>query len=193
MLFVIAGPSGIGKSYLMQQLIARYPGEFAAPKLYTTRQPRQSEQAIDRKFISQVSFGELQCQGKFGFVGEFVGNWYAFAEDDIASETKHVLINAWPAMLPVLAQRPEVVIIGMTTSSAGRELLAHRIRARGDAPEVFSQRMQRIDIDLADLAEHADLVSEHGKMFVIQDDSMVDTILSWICDNYLTKVGVTHD
>jgi guanylate kinase len=42
-LFVLAGPSGVGKNTIIRKLLANHPGEMARVRTYTTRTPREGE------------------------------------------------------------------------------------------------------------------------------------------------------
>ena len=63
-LFVIAGPSGVGKNTIIKELLATHP-EMARIKTYTTRPPRDDEQEGDQYcFRTQAEFQSLARAGK---------------------------------------------------------------------------------------------------------------------------------
>ncbi|PPQ88706.1 hypothetical protein CVT25_009470 [Psilocybe cyanescens] len=85
---VLSGPSGVGKSTLLQRLFAEFPDSFgfsvsraanisALPFTYTTRKPRPGE--VDGKqyhFTTTQNFKDLIQQGAFIEHAEFSGNFY---------------------------------------------------------------------------------------------------------------------
>ncbi|KAI0924056.1 hypothetical protein AcV5_009418 [Taiwanofungus camphoratus] len=74
---VISGPSGVGKSTLLQRLFADYPDHFGFSVSHTTRPPRPGE--TDGKqyhFVTREQFRELLDEGAFIEHAEFSGNFY---------------------------------------------------------------------------------------------------------------------
>ncbi|KAF4610624.1 hypothetical protein D9613_006813 [Agrocybe pediades] len=74
---VLSGPSGVGKSTLLQRLFAEFPDKFGFSVSHTTRSPRPGE--VDGKqyhFVTQQTFKELIRQGAFIEHAEFSGNFY---------------------------------------------------------------------------------------------------------------------
>ncbi|PCH44404.1 guanylate kinase [Wolfiporia cocos MD-104 SS10] len=74
---VISGPSGVGKSTLLQRLFADYPDKFGFSVSHTTRAPRPGEE--DGKqyyFVTRDRFTELLAGGAFIEHAEFSGNFY---------------------------------------------------------------------------------------------------------------------
>ncbi|KAL6304523.1 guanylate kinase [Sparassis latifolia] len=75
---VISGPSGVGKSTLLQRLFAQYPDKFGFSVSHTTRHPRPGEtEGKQYYFVSRDKFQELLKQGAFIEHAEFSGNFYA--------------------------------------------------------------------------------------------------------------------
>ncbi|KAF5351517.1 hypothetical protein D9758_007182 [Tetrapyrgos nigripes] len=74
---VLSGPSGVGKSTLLQRLFAEYPDKFGFSVSHTTRAPRPGE--IDGKqyhFVARDRFLQLLGEGAFIEHAEFSGNFY---------------------------------------------------------------------------------------------------------------------
>ena len=64
-LFVIAGPSGVGKGSVVQRLLARRPRRLASSVSATTRAPRASERdGVDYRFVSDEEFDRLVAAGE---------------------------------------------------------------------------------------------------------------------------------
>ncbi|KAE9400386.1 guanylate kinase [Gymnopus androsaceus JB14] len=74
---VLSGPSGVGKSTLLQRLFAEFPDKFGFSVSHTTRAPRPGEE--DGKqyfFVTREKFLELRKEGAFIETAEFSGNFY---------------------------------------------------------------------------------------------------------------------
>jgi len=75
-LFVISGPSGVGKSTIITYLLKKIP-HIRYSVSYTTRPPRRGEvDGIDYNFISETEFKEMIRKGEFIEWEEVYGNLY---------------------------------------------------------------------------------------------------------------------
>jgi guanylate kinase len=76
-LFVIAAPSGGGKTSLTRALLEREPAILLSVS-YTTRPPRPGEtHGVDYHFVTPERFRELKAAGEFLEHAQVHGNWYA--------------------------------------------------------------------------------------------------------------------
>jgi len=76
-LFVIAAPSGGGKTSLTRALLEREPSILLSVS-YTTRPPRPGEtDGVDYQFVTPERFRELKDAGEFLEHAQVHGNWYA--------------------------------------------------------------------------------------------------------------------
>ena len=76
-LFVVAAPSGGGKTSLTRALLERESAIMLSVS-YTTRPPRPGEKAgIDYHFVTPERFEELKAAGEFLEHAQVHGNWYA--------------------------------------------------------------------------------------------------------------------
>ncbi|KAF2654556.1 P-loop containing nucleoside triphosphate hydrolase protein [Lophiostoma macrostomum CBS 122681] len=60
---IITGPSGVGKSTLIQKLLSSHPKDFTLCKPHTTRAPRPGE--VNYHFVNPKIFETLIAQGAF--------------------------------------------------------------------------------------------------------------------------------
>ncbi|HDI78853.1 MAG TPA: guanylate kinase [Desulfobacteraceae bacterium] len=75
-LFVISGPSGVGKSTIITYLLKKIP-HIRYSVSYTTRPPRRGEvDGKDYNFISKAEFKEMIRKGEFIEWAEVYGNLY---------------------------------------------------------------------------------------------------------------------
>src|SRR5215510_143677 len=85
-LFVLAAPSGGGKTSLVKALLEREPGMRLSVS-YTTRPPRPGEQdSVDYHFVDEAKFNELKARGEFLEHAHVHGNWYATSATWLAKE-----------------------------------------------------------------------------------------------------------
>jgi guanylate kinase len=76
-LFVVAAPSGAGKTSLTRALLEREPG-IRLSVSYTTRPPRPGErEGVDYHFVTPERFWTLKAADEFLEHAEVHGNWYA--------------------------------------------------------------------------------------------------------------------
>ena len=74
-LFVLAAPSGGGKTSLVKALLEREPGMRLSVS-YTTRPPRPAERdGVDYHFVDEAKFAALKDAGEFLEHALVHGNW----------------------------------------------------------------------------------------------------------------------
>lgn len=77
---VICGPSGTGKSTLLNRLFAAYPDKFGFSVSHTTRKPRAGEvDKVNYNFVTMEQFEKLIEDGAFVENAMFSGNRYVSA------------------------------------------------------------------------------------------------------------------
>ncbi len=181
--FIFVGPSAIGKTYVASLLVKKKPDEFEQAKLYTTRTPRIGENATDRIFIALEEFEIKAKNGDFIVHDEFGGNFYGFDHDSLLPKKKHLLVNAWPWLIPQFSKLDHAVIIGMQAPENWQEILVERMERRGDSPETIKKRLHMITKDRANLAKYTDMTNQHGKLFtIINNQTIPCEIVPWIED-----------
>jgi guanylate kinase len=79
-LFVISGPSGVGKGTLRKELFKRMEGLTYSVSC-TTRQPREGERdGVDYRFIDMETFMNYVKENKFLEWAKVHGNYYGTLE-----------------------------------------------------------------------------------------------------------------
>lgn len=132
-LFVIAAPSGGGKTSLTRALLEREPG-IRLSVSYTTRPPRPGEQdGIDYHFVSADRFAVLKDGNEFLEHAHVHGNWYATSATWLKSQVsagQDVLLEIdWQGAAQVRVLIPESVHIFILPPSL--ESLEERLVRRG--------------------------------------------------------------
>ena len=144
-LFVLAAPSGGGKTSLVRALLEREPGMRLSIS-YTTRPPRPGEKdGVDYHFIDEAKFNALQSAGEFLEHAYVHGNWYATSATWLRHEIEaghDVLLEIdWQGAQQVRRLIPEAVHIFILPPSLAS--LKERLEKRGqDTSEVIERRIE---------------------------------------------------
>lgn len=143
-LFVIAAPSGAGKTTLVKALVDRNPDlEFSVS--YTTRPQRSTEvEGRDYFFVSEEKFEELRERGELLEAALVFDNHYGTSrsqvEAQLAKDRNVVLEIDWQGAQQVRKVRPDCVSIFILPPS--RAELARRLRERRtDSDAVIARRL----------------------------------------------------
>ena len=143
-LYIVAAPSGAGKTTLVRRLLA----EDSAIRLsisYTTRAPRTGEEnGREYHFVDVATFKQMIAQGDFLEWAEVHGNFYGTSKSWISSEMaagRDVLLEIdWQGAQQVRQHFPQA--IGVFILPPSLEVLAQRLHGRGtDAEEVIARRL----------------------------------------------------
>lgn len=143
-LFMVAAPSGAGKSSLVSALLAKEP-ELHLSISYTTRAPRPGEvEGEHYHFISIDDFLERKNNNEFLECAEVHGNYYGTSRvlinQHVQTGTDVLLEIDWQGAQQVKAQFPQAVGIFILPPSI--EDLAHRLKKRGqDSAQVIARRL----------------------------------------------------
>ncbi len=132
-LFVIAAPSGGGKTSLTRALLAREPN-LRLSVSYTTRPPRPGERdGEDYHFVTAERYSELRAAGEFLEFAEVHGNWYATSSTWLATAVatgQDVLLEIdWQGAAQVRKLIPTSVHIFILPPSL--DALRERLHLRG--------------------------------------------------------------
>ena len=78
-LVMVGGPSGVGKTTIINALIEKYPKAYRRPKSYTTRRPRPGEERTlgEYSFVSPQQMDRLHEAGDLVALDHAYGNAYA--------------------------------------------------------------------------------------------------------------------
>ena len=154
--FVITGPSGVGKGTLIRLLRERVP-ELALSVSATTREARPGEEdGVDYHFLSDAEFARRVDAGEFVEWAEYSGRRYG----TLRSELQRHLDEGRPVVLEIELQgarqvreaMPEAVQIFIEPPD--REALKDRLVGRGtDDPDAIARRLAVAEEELAAAGE----------------------------------------
>jgi len=150
-LFVIAAPSGAGKTSLVRALMEREPGlRFSIS--YTTRTRRPTElHGRDYFFVGRDEFERMVASGEFLEHARVFDNYYGTArrpvEAALAAGQDLILEIDWQGAAQIRDALPECISIFILPPS--RPELERRLRGRGtDAEEVIQRRLRDAASDM---------------------------------------------
>ena len=160
-LFVLAAPSGAGKTSLVRALLERQPA-LRLSISHTTRPQRATEtDGREYHFVSVEQFERMVAEGRFLEHAQVFGNYYGTArepvERQLAAGTDIVLEIDWQGARQVRAALPECHTIFVLPPS--REALEQRLRGRAtDSAAVIERRLHEAVGDMAHWSEFDDVV-----------------------------------
>ncbi|PRH82978.1 guanylate kinase [Arenimonas caeni] len=143
-LFIVAAPSGAGKSSLVNAVLAREPG-IALSISFTSRAPRPGERhAQHYHFVSRGEFEAMVARGEFfehALVhGDYKGTARQSVEPQLAAGKDVLLEIDWQGARQVREQVPDCVSVFILPPS--RDALQTRMRNRGqDSEETIARRL----------------------------------------------------
>ncbi len=135
--FVITGPSGVGKGTLIRGLMERVP-QLELSVSATTRAPRPGERdGVDYHFLGPERFDELLAEGRFVEHADYAGRRYGTLRSELEERTRRgipvVLEIEVQGARQVRAAMPEAVQVFIAPPSL--EVLRERLRGRGTDDE----------------------------------------------------------
>ena len=149
-LFVISGPSGVGKGTMVKRLASK--GELAFSVSCTTRAPREGEiDGVHYFFLSEEEFLKRAANNEFLEYDNHFGNYYgtlrSFVEEKLKNESVILDLDVVGA-LNLKRAYPEAVLVMLLPpdKEALKERLIHR---HSETPEQIADRLARVDYELS--------------------------------------------
>ena len=183
-LVVVSGPSGVGKTTVLNRLFERAPVPLVASVSATTRQPRNGEKdGIDYHFLSPQEFEALRRREEFieCFQVFGSGHWYGTLKSQVTPSLESgkwvVLEIDVKGAISVTELYPNAITIFIGPASLDE--LEKRLRGRGtESEESVQQRLRQAREEMA--------LADRYRFRVTNDD--VDRAVDEICD-ILTQSG----
>lgn len=145
-LFIISGPSGVGKSTVLHAVMEHMPNlRFSVSA--TTRQKRPGEvEGVNYFYISKEEFEKLIANHSLVEYNFYNDNYYGTPIgpiDDAMAQGQDIVLDVEPhGALNVRGHWPDATLIFITPPSLGE--LKRRLESRGDtSPEDISARLRQ--------------------------------------------------
>ncbi len=171
-LFIVAAPSGAGKTTLVRGLLERDPAVNLSVS-FTTRKAREGEvDGVAYHFTSVPDFMARRDRGEFLEWAEVHGNYYAtsrhWLEAQLAAGRDVLLEIDCQGAAQVRSIFPEAVGIFILPPSF--EALEQRLRGRGtDSAEVIAQRLAAAEDEMRQV-DHFDYVIINNDLQIALDE-----------------------
>jgi guanylate kinase len=155
--FVITGPSGVGKGTLIEQLLERIP-ELELSTSATTREPRPGEvDGRDYHFLSPEEFRRRLEAGDFLEHASYSGNYYGTLRDEVEGRVRRchsvvleIEVQGARQVRDALGADAVLIFIAPPEEAVLRE----RLEMRGtDSREDIEQRLRTAEVELAARSE----------------------------------------
>jgi guanylate kinase len=173
-LFIVAAPSGAGKSSIVNACLAR-DRNIRLSISFTSRAPRPGERHAEHyHFITADAFKAMIRAGDFFEYAQVHGDWKGTAkqsvEPQLAAGHDVLLEIDWQGAQQVKAQVEDAVSVFILPPS--RSALEERMRKRGqDSEEVIARR----------LANAREEMSHHGEFDFIIVNEVFETAVDEMC------------
>lgn len=173
-LFIVAAPSGAGKSSIVNACLARDPN-IALSISFTSRAPRPGERHAEHyHFIGEAEFQAMIDAGDFFEYARVHGDWKGTARQSVEpllAQGRDVLLEIdWQGARQVRQRVPDAVSVFILPPS--RAALEERMRKRGqDSEATIAQR----------LAAAREEMSHYGEFDYVIVNEHFDTAVDDMC------------
>ena len=155
--FVITGPSGVGKGTLIERLLERIP-ELELSISATTREPRPGEvDGRDYHFLSPEEFRRRLEAGDFLEHASYSGNYYGTLREEVEARVERchsvvleIEVQGARQVRDALGDDAVLIFIAPPDEAVLRERLETRAT---DSSEAIEQRLRTAEVELAARSE----------------------------------------
>lgn len=180
--FVVTGPSGVGKGTLIAMLRERIP-DLAVSVSATTRRPREGEEdGRDYFFLSEEEFVRKVDRGEFLEHARYSGNLYGTLREEVEAKAERgsgvILEIELQGARQVRASMPDAVQVFVAPPEF--ETLRARLEGRGtDEPAAIAARLEvaASELEARDEFEHQ-VVNDELELAADQLEAVVRQELS---------------
>jgi guanylate kinase len=150
-LFILIGPSAVGKTTIMEALLADPELQLVRFPTTTSREPREGEvNGVHYQFLSDEAFRHAITAGTFFEWVEIYGHLYGTNKETLQELRKNarpiICVLELEGAKKIKQAAPDQTTIILI--EAPREILITRLQTRHMDPEDFAKRVERIDREL---------------------------------------------
>jgi len=166
---VIAGTSGVGKSFLEDELEKRNL-YFQIPK-YTNREARSGDNPLKLKCLGFDEFEENRTN--FFFTLKYNNFDYGWKKEDL--KKRFVVLDMTLESLGFfLKKNPSFLPVLLEVSENNLEMLKTRMKNRGESEEKITKRLELSRKELKNMENYRKIVKKYdGLIFEIKDDKTI--------------------
>ena len=165
LIIVVSGPGGVGKSTIVEALVAR-DGDLWLSRSWTTRSRRPGESADAYHFVDRETFERRVATGGFLEWTEFLGNLYGTPNPEPPTGHDIVLEIEVDGAQQVKHKYPQAILIFVLPPSRAEQ--EARLHARGDADAKVVERLRK--------AEEEEPIGKELAEHVIVNDDLQETV-----------------
>ena len=171
-LIVLSGPSGVGKSTVISELLSSRRDIYFSVS-FTTRQPRVGEEnGVNYNFVTREEFERMIAAGELLEYAEYVNNYYGTSlrviQEKLDQGIDVLLDIEVQGAAKVREKCPEAVLIFIIPPSI--EELSRRLRNRNtDSAEVIEQRLQKSRQECQECVKYDYLVVNNNVVAAAQE------------------------
>ena len=160
-LIVLSGPSGVGKSTVIAELMKQRENLYFSVS-YITRQPRSGEQnGVNYNFVDRAEFERMIAAGELLEYAEYVNNYYGTSmkaiQDRLNAGIDVLLDIEVQGAAKVKARCSDALFIFVGPPSF--EALSHRLHSRNtDNEEVIQGRLEKAKVEFKEIPNYDYLV-----------------------------------
>jgi guanylate kinase len=159
--FVITGPSGVGKGTLIKGLLERVPGLELSVSA-TTRAPRAGEEdGVDYHFLTDAEFEDRKAAKDFLEFATYSGNHYGTLKSEVESRLQagHSVILEIEVQGAQQVRAAKGDSVQIFIAPPDPVVLRERLRGRGtDSADAIDKRLETAEIELASRGDFDHLV-----------------------------------
>ena len=173
MIIIFSGPSGVGKSTIINELINHKELYFSIS--HTTREKRHNEEnGVDYFFINEVEFNNLISQNFFIEYERYCTDFYGTGKDQLNSRDVITVLDVEVNGATKLLQENDT-FIGIFIDIDNDELI-ERLKERGHDKEFINKRMDLANLQRSKISEFDYVVKN------VDINTTVKEILDIICN-----------
>ncbi len=191
MVITISGVTGVGKSYLKNQIEKRL--NIQAQVIVTTRQKRKDEiEGKDKNFVTVQQFEELKRKKDIILTFEYLGNQYGYDKKQMESIEDSVVELHYSSIYQLKKEIADTFSIYMIPKDI--EIAKQKLRERKLPHEVEEKRIKEIEEHIKVFKEDKNLRQQFNYIFFndYTDESIknVISIVKEACESKKIKLVV---